>query len=489
MAGVEGGVDEADQDAAMKDAETLDREAREEAERQLSQLVAGAQSVHDVAKLLRGQTMIDVLRKIDEFTKQQATAVHFSGPVEEHPEYSTIVLSNNLTADVDNEILAVHKYARDHYAPRFPELESLVLNPIDFVRAVKAVGNTADLSAIDLETVLPSATIMVVTMAGSTSKGQKLDDAEWLRVEEACDMVLALDEARHKILDYVASRMQLIAPNLSAIIGTSTAAKMMGAAGGLTALSKIPACNVQVLGASAKARTGFSNIGMQRHAGFIYYSELISSIPPDLRAKATRIVAAKCTLAARIDRCHESTDGYKGKEMLAGIKKRLEKMQEPAPNKNARALPAPIEAAKKRRGGRRVRKQKEAYATTELQRQQNRIQFGDVETEASSMDQIKGLGMIGRQIGNIRAATATTKNKGTLMMQRRLKAYGSGSSGATSGLSSSLAFTPVQGIELENPEARAQKLKDLNSRYFDAAQGFLQLKAKRKREEEGGGGV
>jgi U4/U6 small nuclear ribonucleoprotein PRP31 len=67
-------------------------------------------------------------------------------------------------------------------------------------------------------------------------------------------------------------------------------------------------------------------------------------------------------------------------------------------------------------------------------------------------------------------------------MQRRLKAYGSGSSGGTSGLSSSLAFTPVQGIELENPEARAQKLKDLNRRYFDESQGFLQVKRKREGE-------
>jgi U4/U6 small nuclear ribonucleoprotein PRP31 len=67
-------------------------------------------------------------------------------------------------------------------------------------------------------------------------------------------------------------------------------------------------------------------------------------------------------------------------------------------------------------------------------------------------------------------------------MQRRLKTYGSGSSGATSGLASSLAFTPVQGIELENPEARAQKMAQLTSRYFDAAQGFLQVKEKRKRD-------
>ena len=45
--------------------------------------------------------------------------------------------------------------------------------------------------------------------------------------------------------------------------------------------------------------------------------------------------------------------GESGQQMLEDIRKRLEKMQEPPPNKNKRALPAPIEAAKKKRGGRR----------------------------------------------------------------------------------------------------------------------------------------
>lgn len=49
-----------------------------------------------------------------------------------------------------------------------------------------------------------------------------------------------------QILQFVESRMHKIAPNLSAVVGTEVAAKLMGVAGGLLALSKIPACNVQV---------------------------------------------------------------------------------------------------------------------------------------------------------------------------------------------------------------------------------------------------
>ena len=41
--------------------------------------------------------------------------------------------------------------------------------------------------------------------------------------------------------------MSVIAPNLSALVGANIAARLMSAAGGLTALSKIPGCNLQVV--------------------------------------------------------------------------------------------------------------------------------------------------------------------------------------------------------------------------------------------------
>ena len=40
--------------------------------------------------------------------------------------------------------------------------------------------------------------------------------------------------------------MNVLAPNLSAIVGTTTAAKLLGVAGGLAGLAKMPSCNVHV---------------------------------------------------------------------------------------------------------------------------------------------------------------------------------------------------------------------------------------------------
>lgn len=42
--------------------------------------------------------------------------------------------------------------------------------------------------------------------------------------------------------------MKYVSPNLSALVGTQCASKLMGAAGGIDNLSKMPACNIQVMG-------------------------------------------------------------------------------------------------------------------------------------------------------------------------------------------------------------------------------------------------
>ncbi len=58
---------------------------------------------------------------------------------------------------------------------------------------------------------------------------------------------------------------------------------------------------LQVLGAKRKTLAGFSSTAAQPHQGFIYACDIIQQTPPSLRAKAARLVGAKCTLLARID--------------------------------------------------------------------------------------------------------------------------------------------------------------------------------------------
>ncbi|GFH28972.1 U4 U6 small nuclear ribonucleo Prp31-like, partial [Haematococcus lacustris] len=57
----------------------------------------------------------------------------------------------------------------------------------------------------------------------------------------------------------------------------------------------------QVLGAKKKVLSGFSTATLQPHQGFIYGCAVLQQTPQAHRAKAARLVAAKCTLMARVD--------------------------------------------------------------------------------------------------------------------------------------------------------------------------------------------
>ena len=60
---------------------------------------------------------------------------------------SLIVTTNDYLKHIDNDILIVHKQLRDAYAVKFSELESIILNPVDYANAVKVIGNaTGDIS-------------------------------------------------------------------------------------------------------------------------------------------------------------------------------------------------------------------------------------------------------------------------------------------------------------------------------------------------------
>ena len=48
-----------------------------------------------------------------------------------------------------------------------------------------------------------------------------------------CEEVIGLDNDKQKMLSYLEQRMTIIAPNVSVIVGTRVAAKLIASAGGI----------------------------------------------------------------------------------------------------------------------------------------------------------------------------------------------------------------------------------------------------------------
>ncbi len=343
---------------------------------------------------------------------------------------------------------------------------------------------------VSLDSVLDRPTLMIVTTSAITTKGYEMPQDELGRVVLACQMVIKMDRAKKTLTEYVQSRMNIFAPNLTALVGSLTAAQLLNEAGGLTGLSKTPSCNIPAWGSRRGANAGAlaTNVGI-RQQGYLFQSPIIRAIPSDLKKQALRIVSAKLVLAARVDRIHSSPDGSTGEELKEACLERLDKLQEKPLNKGVRALPVPDDKPARKRGGRRARKAKEATAMTDLRIAQNRMAFGKEEKEVGygTGDSTAGMGMIGAandgrvpghadRPADARAAERQEQGLGwhRLVRQRRRRLFaeglrpavgrqpGSSRKGAadisvgtslgSGGTVSSLSFTPVQGLELVDPQ-------------------------------------
>lgn len=67
----------------------------------------------------------------------------------------------------------IHKFTKNKYQKRFPELDSLIVGELEYLNAVKELGN--DLEQIKnnerLAQILTQATIMIVSVTASTTQG------------------------------------------------------------------------------------------------------------------------------------------------------------------------------------------------------------------------------------------------------------------------------------------------------------------------------
>lgn len=117
-----------------------------------------------------------------------------------------------------------------------------------------------------------------------------------------------LTAARSALARDVTRAADRVLPNASALVGGLVAARLLGAAGSLDALARLPGSGLQVLG----ARTAlFSHIRAgtppPKH-GLIFQHRRVHNAPPALRGRVARVLAARLAIAVRIDRYRGERD-------------------------------------------------------------------------------------------------------------------------------------------------------------------------------------
>jgi hypothetical protein len=86
-----------------------------------------------------------------------------------------------------------------HDAPAFPSMQ--VHHPIDYARVVQRIGNEMDLTQVDVDDLLPAASVMVVTVTATTTSGKPLSEDMLQKVQAGCEMALQLDHGKQLVRD------------------------------------------------------------------------------------------------------------------------------------------------------------------------------------------------------------------------------------------------------------------------------------------------
>lgn len=153
------------------------------------------------------------------------------------------------------------------------------------------------------------------------SMGNKVSDLDLIKIKTLCDQVLSLSEYKAQLYDDLKSRMNTTAPNLTALVGELVGTRLIARAGSLLNLAKQPGSTIQILGAEKAFARALKTNGAPPKHGLVYHAPLIGQAPRALKAKMSRLLAAKLALAIRCDAFGDKQDNTLGLDNRAKVKR------------------------------------------------------------------------------------------------------------------------------------------------------------------------
>ncbi|XP_034098860.2 LOW QUALITY PROTEIN: nucleolar protein 58 [Drosophila sulfurigaster albostrigata] len=239
-----------------------------------------------------------------------------------------IVQAQCLLDDLDKELNNYLMRAREWYGWHFPELGKLITDNIAFVKTIKLVGTRDNMAATDLSDILPEDVEQQVKEAAEISMGTEISDEDVLNIQCLCDEIISINDYRTHLYDYLKARMMAMAPNLTVLVGDTVGARLIAHAGSLINLAKHPSSTVQILGAEKALFRALKTKKDTPKYGLIYHAQLVGQASQKNKGKMSRSLAAKASLATRVDAFGEEATFELGATHKVKLEARLRLLEE-----------------------------------------------------------------------------------------------------------------------------------------------------------------
>jgi len=243
-----------------------------------------------------------------------------------------VIQAVGLLDELDKEINTYAMRVKEWYGWHFPELQALLSDNAQYSKLVLKCGMRPMFSKTDLSDILDDETTeAAVKEAAEVSMGTEIAELDIINIQALAEQVLSLAEYRAQLFEYLKNRMGAIAPNLTILVGELVGARLISHAGSLMNLAKQPASTVQILGAEKALFRALKTKHDTPKYGLIYHASLIGQAAPKHKGKISRVLAAKCSLAIRVDALSDETNdqidttiGYEGR---AKVEMRLRQLE------------------------------------------------------------------------------------------------------------------------------------------------------------------
>jgi nucleolar protein 56 len=269
---------------------------------------------------------------------------------QDKPIINTIALLDSLDKNINTFAMRV----REWYAWHFPELMKIVTDNIVYckVSRIIRVRDTFDKER-QQEVVDACGNDEVgaeVLKALKMSMGQDIVEMDMANIDHFAHEVIKLAAMRKSLHDYLKCKMDLVAPNLCALIGEIIGARLISHAGSLTNLAKYPASTVQILGAEKALFRALKTKGNTPKYGLIFHSTFIGRAQQKNKGRISRYLANKCSIASRIDCFSDEATTVFGEKLRDQVEERLNFLTEGTkPRKNIEVMQEALKEVKKRK--------------------------------------------------------------------------------------------------------------------------------------------
>ncbi|CAN6858536.1 unnamed protein product [Brassica oleracea] len=238
-----------------------------------------------------------------------------------------IIQAIGLLDDLDKELNTYAMRVREWYGWHFPELAKIISDNILYAKSVKLMGNRINAAKLDFSEILADEVEAELKEASVISMGTEVSDLDLIHIRELCDQVLSLAEYRAQLYDYLKSRMNTIAPNLTALVGELVGARLISHGGSLLNLAKQPGSTVQILGAEKALFRALKTKHNTPKYGLIFHASVVGQAGGKNKPRIARSLAAKAALSIRCDALGDAGDNSMGVENRLKLEARLRSLE------------------------------------------------------------------------------------------------------------------------------------------------------------------